>query len=58
MNKHEHIQAFLMYEIIFKLEEIHRCGVGFIDQTFTKGVDYRIDDTVYRITIEEVYPDD
>ena len=54
---HEHIQAFIMYEITQMLEGLNRKRIGYIDQSFTGGVDYRIDDTIYRITIEEVDPD-
>lgn len=57
MAKHEHIQAALMFEIEKLLETFQRRRVGYIDQSFTGGVDYRIDDTIYRITIEEVDPD-
>lgn len=56
MMAHEHIQAALMYELEKKLEEIQRRGVGYIDQIFRGGVDYKIDDTVYRITITEQPP--
>ena len=54
MAKHEHIQAALMYEIEKLLETFQRRRVGYIDQTFTGGIDYKIDDVVYRITIEVV----
>lgn len=51
--EHEHIQAFLMYEIIKKLEDLQRRGIGFIDLSYTGGVDYKIDGTVYHIKISE-----
>lgn len=51
--EHEHIQAFLMYEIEKKLEEIQRRGVGFINCTSLGTIEYRIDDTVYVFTIKE-----
>ena len=54
MGKHEHIQALLMYEIEKKLEEIQRKGVGYIDCTYTGGINYKIDDVIYKITIEEM----
>ena len=38
--EHEHIQAFLMYEIIKKLEDLQRRGIGY-------------DETVYHIKISE-----
>lgn len=53
MGTHEHIQAFLMFEIQKKLEEIQRRGVGYIDCTYTGKVDYKIDDVVYEIKITE-----
>jgi len=52
-QKHEHIQAFLMYEITTLLQEIERRGIGFIDLTYKYGIDYKIDGTVYHIRIEE-----
>ena len=53
MKTHEHIQAALMWEIEKRLEEIQRRGVGYIDLTYTGGIDYRIDDIVYEIKITE-----
>ena len=50
---HEHIQALLMFEIEKKLEELQRRGVGYIDCEYTGGINYKIDDTVYEITIKE-----
>ena len=50
---HEHIQALLMFEINKKLEELQRRGVGYIDCEYTGGINYKIDDTVYEITIKE-----
>lgn len=49
----EHIQAFLMYEIIKKLEDLQRSGIGSIDLSYTGGIDYKIDETVYHIKISE-----
>ena len=51
--EHEHIQAFLMYEIIKKLEDLQRRGIGYIDLSYTGGIDYKIDETVYHIKISE-----
>ena len=51
--EHEHIQAFLMYEIIKKLEDLQHRGIGFIDLSYTGGIDYKIDETVYHIKISE-----
>ena len=51
--EHEHIQAFLMYEIIKKLEYLQRRGIGSIDLSYTGGIDYKIDETVYHIKISE-----
>ncbi len=50
---HEHIKALLMFEINKKLEELQRRGVGYIDCEYTGGIDYKIDNTVYEITIKE-----
>ena len=50
---HEHIQALLMFEINKKLEELQRRGVGYIDWEYMGGINYKIDDTVYEITIKE-----
>lgn len=52
-EKHEHIQAFLMYEIQKRLEDLERRGVGFINVTYNGGIDYKIDGVVYHIRIEE-----
>ena len=57
MAKHEHIQAALMYEIEKLLETFQRRRIGYIDRSFKGGIDYKIDDVVYRITIEEVTSD-
>ncbi len=53
MGTHEHIQAFLMFEIQKKLEEIQRRGVGYIYCTYTGEIDYKIDGVVYEIKITE-----
>lgn len=50
---HEHIQALLMFEINKKLEELQRRGVGYIDCEYMGSINYKIDDTVYEITIKE-----
>lgn len=53
MNDHQHIKALLMYEVEKALEAIQRRGVGYIEGSYTGGVDYAIDGVVYSITIEE-----
>lgn len=49
----EHIKAFLMYEIDKRLSELQRRGVGYIDSEGTCYINYKIDDTVYVISIRE-----
>ena len=49
---HEHIQALLMFEINKKLEELQRKGVGYIDCEYMGGINNKIDDTIYEITIK------
>lgn len=46
-------QAFLMYEIEKKLEEIQLHAVGFINCTMKGCIEYCIDNTIYKITLEE-----
>lgn len=53
MAAHEHIKAFLMYEIDKTLSELQRRGIGYIDGEGTCVIDYRIDDTTYEISIRE-----
>lgn len=50
---HEHTKALLMLAISEKLEELQRKDIGYINIEYTNGVDYVIDGTVYRITINE-----
>lgn len=50
---HTHIQTLLMSEISKKLEELQRRGIGYIDCECTGRIDYKIDDVVYQISIEE-----
>ena len=54
---HEHIQAALMYEIVKMLEAIQRRGVGYINRTYKGGIDYCINNVVYKIAIEEMGAD-
>lgn len=49
----EHIKAFLMYEIVKRLSELQRKGIGYIDSEGTCVIDYRIDNTIYEISIRE-----
>ena len=49
----KHIEALLVYEILNRLKELQRRGVGFIDREYIGGVDYKIDGTVYKITVKE-----
>lgn len=50
---HEHIQAFFMYELEKKLEEIQRRGIGFINCSSKGVIEYCIDDAVYVFTLTE-----
>lgn len=49
----EHIKAFLMFEIDKRLSELQRRGVGYIDSEGTCVINYKIDDTIYEISIRE-----
>ena len=47
-----HIVTLLVYEINKRLEQMQRRGIGCIDKSYTGGIDYRMDDTVYEITVK------
>ena len=47
-----HIVTLLVYEINKRLEQMQRRGIGCIEKSYTDGVDYRMDDTVYEITVK------
>ena len=49
----EHIKALLMYEIDKQLSELQQRGVGYIDSEGVCCIDYKIDNTVYEISIRE-----
>lgn len=53
MATHEHIKAFLMFEIDKRLSELQRRGIGYIDSEGVCCIEYKIDDIVYVISIQE-----
>lgn len=51
--QHEHIQAFIMYELEKALQQIQRRGIGFVENTSKQKIEYRIDNVVYTLSISE-----
>lgn len=47
-----HIVTLLVYEINKRLEQMQRRGIGCIEKSYSGGIDYRMDDTVYEITVK------
>ena len=50
MNKH--IITLLLFEINKRLEQMQRRGIGRMEKSQTGAIEYRIDDTVYEITVK------
>lgn len=50
MNKH--IITLLLFEINKRLEQMQRRGIGHMEKSQASAIEYRIDDTVYEITVK------